>query len=207
MRVKIEAAGVNYIDIYHRTGLYPNDVPFTLGMEAAGVVDAVGKDVSGVRKGDRVAYAMNLGSYAEYAVVPAWMLAPIPNDIDTKTACAAMLQGMTAHYLTHSTFKIKKNDILDVGFEGLQLKILNKNNIKEKKYDTLKSKIQIKAVGNSIKNKIIQSKDIDPFFKIINSTNNTLKPIEKQTNNSIFLNFIILTLIIISTTYLINFKK
>jgi len=112
VRVKIEAAGVNYIDIYHRTGLYPNVVPFTLGMEAAGVVDAVGNDVSGVRKGDRVAYAMNLGSYAEYAVVPAWMLAPIPNDIDTKTACAAMLQGMTAHYLTHSTFKIKKNDTI-----------------------------------------------------------------------------------------------
>ena len=79
--------------------------------------------------------------------------------------------------------------------------------VKEKKYDTLKSKIQIKAVGNSIKNKIIQSKDIDSFFEIINSTNNTLKPIKKQTNNSIFLNFIILTLIIISTTYLVNFKK
>ena len=80
-------------------------------------------------------------------------------------------------------------------------------NVKEKKYDTLKSKIQIKAIGNSIKNKIIQSKDIDPFFEIINSTNNTLKPIEKQTNNNIFLNFIVLILIIISTTYLINFKN
>jgi len=112
VRVKIEAAGVNYIDIYHRTGLYPNDIPFTPGMEAAGVVDAVGKNVSEIKKGDRVAYAMNMGSYAEYAIVPAWMLAQIPDDIDTNTACAAMLQGMTAHYLTHSTFKIKKNDTI-----------------------------------------------------------------------------------------------
>jgi len=111
-RVKLESIGVNYIDIYHRTGLYPNDVPFTPGMEAAGVVDAVGRNVIEVKKGDRVAYAMNLGSYAEYAIVPAWMLAPIPNSMDFNSAAATMLQGMTAHYLTHSTFKIEKNDTI-----------------------------------------------------------------------------------------------
>lgn len=111
-RVKIEVAGVNYIDIYQRTGLYPNEVPFTPGMEAAGVVDAVGGNVSEVSKGDRIAYAMNIGSYAEYVIVPAWKLVKIPDDIDIKTACASMLQGMTAHYLTHSTFKIKKNNTI-----------------------------------------------------------------------------------------------
>ena len=111
-RVKIEVAGVNYIDIYQRTGLYPNEVPFTPGMEAAGVVDAVGGNVSEVSIGDRIAYAMNIGSYAEYVIVPAWKLVKISDDIDIKTACASMLQGMTAHYLTHSTFKIEKNNTI-----------------------------------------------------------------------------------------------
>jgi NADPH2:quinone reductase len=110
-RVKIEAIGLNYIDIYQRTGLYPLKLPFTLGMEGAGVVDAIGPNVTEVRKGDRVAYAMEVGSYAEYAVVPAWKLVPLPRNIDTKSAAAAMLQGMTAHYLTHSTYPLKKGDI------------------------------------------------------------------------------------------------
>jgi len=112
VRVKIEVAGVNFIDIYQRRGLYPNKVPFTPGMEAAGIVDAVGKNVSEVSKGDRVAYAMNIGSYAEYVIVPAWKLVKIPDDIDIKTACASMLQGMTAHYLTNSTFKIEENNTI-----------------------------------------------------------------------------------------------
>jgi NADPH:quinone reductase len=109
-RVKIEAIGVNYVDIYHRTGFYPLQTPFTLGQEAAGVVDAVGEGVTEVKKGDRVAYAMILGSYAEYAIVPASKLAPLPANIDAKSAAALMLQGMTAHYLTHSTYDLKKGD-------------------------------------------------------------------------------------------------
>ncbi|MBI1994363.1 MAG: quinone oxidoreductase, partial [Deltaproteobacteria bacterium] len=109
-RVKIEAAGLNYIDIYQRTGLYPLKTPFTLGMEGAGVVDAVGANVTEVRKGDRVAYAMHLGSYAEYAVVPAWRLAPLPQAIDSRAGAAAMLQGMTAHYLTRNTYPLKKGE-------------------------------------------------------------------------------------------------
>ena len=109
-RVKIEAIGVNFIDIYHRTGLYPLAAPFTLGMEAAGVVDAVGEGVTEVKQGDRVAYCMVVGSYAEYAIVPAWKLAPVPAGIDAKTAAALMLQGMTAHYLTHSTYTLKKGE-------------------------------------------------------------------------------------------------
>jgi NADPH2:quinone reductase len=110
VRVKIEAIGLNYVDIYQRTGLYPLPVPFTLGMEGAGIVDAVGEGVTDVKKGDRVAYAMVLGSYAQYAIVPAWKLAPLAAGIDTRSAAALMLQGMTAHYLTHSTYALKKGE-------------------------------------------------------------------------------------------------
>ena len=109
-RLKVEAIGVNFIDIYHRTGLYPLKTPFTLGMESAGIVDAVGEGVTDVKIGERVAYAMIPGSYAEYAIVPAARLAPLPAFIDAKTAAAIMLQGMTAHYLTRSTYALKKAD-------------------------------------------------------------------------------------------------
>jgi NADPH:quinone reductase len=110
-RVRLEAIGVNFIDIYQRTGLYQNQLPFTLGMEGAGAVAAVGKNVTEVKEGDRVAYAMELGSYAEQAVVPAWKLAPVPPCLDARSAAAIMLQGMTAHYLTHSTYRLKQGDL------------------------------------------------------------------------------------------------
>ena len=109
-RVKIEAIGVNYIDVYQRTGLYPLQTPFTLGTEGAGIVDAVGPNVTEVKKGERVGYAMIPGSYAEYAIVPAARLVPIPPNIDARSAAAIMLQGMTAHYLTHSTYPLKKGE-------------------------------------------------------------------------------------------------
>jgi NADPH:quinone reductase len=108
--VKIEASGINYIDIYQRSGLYPMKTPFTLGTEGAGIVDAIGPDVTEVKKGDRVAYAMIPGSYAEYAIVPAARLVPVPPSIDARSAAALMLQGMTAHYLTHSTYALQKGD-------------------------------------------------------------------------------------------------
>ena len=104
--VRIAASGVNFIDIYFRTGLYKAERPVTLGSEAAGTVEAVGAGVSEVAPGDRVAYAMTRGSYAEYAVVPASQLVKIPDGIDLDSAAAVMLQGMTAHYLTHSTFPL-----------------------------------------------------------------------------------------------------
>jgi NADPH2:quinone reductase len=106
-RVRLEASGVNFIDIYHRTGLYQTSLPFTPGMEGAGVVEAVGPGVSEVEPGQRVAYAMHLGAYAEAALVPAWKLVPLPAEVDAKTAAAAMLQGMTAHYLALSTFRLE----------------------------------------------------------------------------------------------------
>jgi NADPH:quinone reductase len=108
--VRIAASGVNFIDVYFRTGLYKADPPITLGSEAAGVVESVGPDVTEVAAGDRVAYAMARGSYAEYAVVPAAMLVKIPDHVDFQTGAAAMLQGMTAHYLTHSTYPLKSGD-------------------------------------------------------------------------------------------------
>ena len=109
-RVKIEAAGVNFIDIYHRTGRYQGQLPMVLGVEAAGVVDAVGPQVTEVQVGDRVAYAMQQGTYAEYAVVPAWKLVPLPDAIDIRQAAAVMLQGMTAHYLTHNTYPLQPGE-------------------------------------------------------------------------------------------------
>jgi NADPH:quinone reductase len=109
--VKVAAAGINFIDVQHREGRYkPPSLPFTLGSEAAGTVTAVGPDVTEVAVGDRVAYAMVLGTYAEYAVVPAKRLVKVPAAVDLQTAAAVMLQGLTAHYLTHSTFPLKAGD-------------------------------------------------------------------------------------------------
>jgi NADPH2:quinone reductase len=108
--VRIAASGVNFIDVYFRTGLYKADIPITLGSEGAGTVEAAGPEVTEVSPGDRVAYAMARGSYAEYAVVPAAQLVKIPDHVDFETAGAAMLQGMTAHYLTHSTYPLKSGD-------------------------------------------------------------------------------------------------
>jgi len=108
--LKLEAIGVNFIDVYHRTGLYPLPLPFTPGTEGAGIVEAVGSDVSDIEVGDRVAYAMAVGSYAEYATVPAAKLVKLPDQLDAQRAAAAMLQGMTAHYLVTSTYTLKSMD-------------------------------------------------------------------------------------------------
>ena len=108
--VKIAASGVNFIDVYFRTGLYKAEMPVTLRSEGAGTVESVGPEVTEVAPGDRVAYAMTRGSYAEYAVVPAAQLVKMPAGMDFQQGAAAMLQGMTAHYLTHSTFPLKQGD-------------------------------------------------------------------------------------------------
>lgn len=108
--VRLEAIGVNYIDTYQRSGIYKVALPFTPGSEAAGVVEAVGAEVSEPRVGDRVAYAGVLGAYATHAVVPAARLVEIPDGVETLTAAAVMLQGMTAHYLSHTTYPLKEGD-------------------------------------------------------------------------------------------------
>ncbi|HWB18317.1 MAG TPA: quinone oxidoreductase [Vicinamibacterales bacterium] len=108
--VRLAASGVNFVDVYFRTGLYKADAPVRLGSEGAGTVEAIGSGVTEVAVGDRVAWAMIRGSYAEQAVVPAAMLVPIPDDIDFVAAAGVLLQGMTAHYLTQSTFPLKPGD-------------------------------------------------------------------------------------------------
>jgi NADPH2:quinone reductase len=108
--VKIDAAGLNYIDVYYRTGQYKADYPLTLGMEAGGTVSAVGPNVSEVKVGDKVAYSGVSGAYAEYAVVPAARLVVLPAGVSTRQGAAAMLQGMTAHYLACSTYPLKSGD-------------------------------------------------------------------------------------------------
>ena len=108
--VKVEAIGLNFIDCYLRKGLYQTSLPFTPGMEAAGTVTETGPDVTEVRVGDRVAYAPHMGAYADYAVVPSDRLVKIPDGLDARSAAAAILQGMTAHYLATSTYALKKGD-------------------------------------------------------------------------------------------------
>jgi NADPH:quinone reductase len=108
--VRVEFAGVNFIDIYKRAGLYKVPLPTTLGEEGAGTVESVGDGVTEVRPGDRVAWASVLGAYAEYATVPAKRLVPVPAGVDTRIAAAVMLQGMTAHYLSASTYPLKQGD-------------------------------------------------------------------------------------------------
>ncbi|MFF4992310.1 quinone oxidoreductase family protein [Streptosporangium saharense] len=108
--VDVAASGVNFIDVYHRLGRYPLSLPFVLGNEGAGTVAAVGEDVTGLSVGDTVAWAGVMGSYAEKAVVPASQLLAVPEGIDAEQAAAVTLQGLTAHYLAHSTYEIKPGD-------------------------------------------------------------------------------------------------
>jgi NADPH2:quinone reductase len=108
--VRIEATGINFIEVYQRTGLYKVPLPVTLGGEGAGEVVAVGEGVDEVRTGDRVAWAGGFGAYAEYAVVPAARLVPLPPEVSTRLGAAVMLQGMTAHYLVTSTWPLREGE-------------------------------------------------------------------------------------------------
>src|SRR5512138_1803186 len=108
--VKIDAAGINYIDVYQRSGQYKLNLPLTLGLEAGGTVTAVGPSVTEVKVGDKVAYTGVAGAYAQYAVVPAARLVTLPAGITTRQGAAAMLQGLTAHYLACSTYPLKSGD-------------------------------------------------------------------------------------------------
>jgi NADPH2:quinone reductase len=129
--VKIAAAGVNYIDVHIREGLYPSSLPFVIGQEASGIVTEIGADVKSFQPGDRVAYTGIRGSYAEYAVVPADRLVLLPPGISEQQAAAAMLQGMTAHYLVYDTYPLKKAETALVhaaaGGVGLLLVQMAKN--------------------------------------------------------------------------------
>ena len=108
--VKIAASGVNFIDIYHREGRYKLPLPFVAGQEGSGTISAVGSKVSEMKPGDRVAWAGIQGSYAEYIAAPADRVVPVPEGVDERTAAAAVLQGMTAHYLTYDTYPLKRGE-------------------------------------------------------------------------------------------------
>ena len=108
--VRVEAAGVNFIDIYHRTGHYQLPLPLAMGGEGAGIVEQVGPGVSEVRTGQRVAWTTVNGAYATHAIVPADRLVPVPEGVSAKLAAAVMLQGMTAHYLSHDTYPLKRGE-------------------------------------------------------------------------------------------------
>ena len=108
--VKVAAAGVNFIDVYIREGRYPSPLPFIMGLEASGIVTEIGADVKSFKPGDRVAYTGIPGAYAEYSVVPADRLVLLPRGITEQQAAAAMLQGITAHYLVHDAFPLKKGE-------------------------------------------------------------------------------------------------
>ena len=112
VRVRNTAVGLNFIDTYHRSGLYPMPMPLTLGSEGAGVIEAVGPKVKGFKKGDRVAYAQPIGAYAEVLIRPVARLVKIPAGITDQTAAAMMLKGMTAWYLLRRTYKVKKGDTI-----------------------------------------------------------------------------------------------
>ena len=108
--VKLAASGVNFIDVYYREGRYKAPLPFVPGQEGAGVVTTVGSEVKSVKPGDRVAWSGQLGGYADYAAVPAVQLVPVPAGVSDQQAASAMLQGMTAHYLSHDTYPLKRGE-------------------------------------------------------------------------------------------------
>ena len=108
--IKVKAAGVNYIDVYYREGRYRADLPLTLGIEGAGVIEALGDGMNHFHAGDRVAWCMYLGAYADYAIVPEKHLVPIPDGLGFEEAAGALLQGMTAHYLSRSTYALKAGE-------------------------------------------------------------------------------------------------
>jgi NADPH2:quinone reductase len=112
VKIRQEAAGLNFIDVYHRTGLYKQEMPFTLGVEGAGVVEAVGEGVANVKKGDRVAYAGGTGGYAEARLIDSDRLVKLPDAIATEQAAAMMLQGMTAQMLLRSVYPVKSGDTI-----------------------------------------------------------------------------------------------
>jgi NADPH2:quinone reductase len=124
--VEVAAAGLNFIDVYHRTGLYPVDPPFTPGLEGAGIVRALGSEVTGFKEGDRVAWTSGLGTYAERVTRSVDAIVSVPSDVDLDTAAAVMLQGMTAHYLTHDTFPLRPGHrcLIHAGAGGVGLLLI-----------------------------------------------------------------------------------
>lgn len=179
--IKIKYAGVNYMDVYMRNGAYAKShtyktpLPMVIGMEGAGEVVKVGSNVSNVKVGDQVAYCLSRGSYAEYAAVPAWRLVKVPSNVEISQAVSAMLQGLTAHYLTHSIFPLKKGDtcLIHAGSGGVgQLAIQMAKIIGATVITTVGSAEKAKlAVGNGADH-VILYKEVDFRDEVMKITNN-----------------------------------
>ena len=122
-RIRQDAAGLNFIDVYHRIGLYPQGLPFTPGVEGAGVVEAIGEGVTGVKPGNRVAYAGPIGGYAEERLIEADRLVKLPDGISTEQAAAMMLQGMTAHMLLRSVHRVQPGETIREADGWLELTV------------------------------------------------------------------------------------
>ncbi|MEV4576429.1 quinone oxidoreductase [Nonomuraea jabiensis] len=157
--VDVAASGVNFIDIYHRSGAYPLDLPTPIGSEGAGTVSAVGPGVREVAVGDTVAWANVLGSYAEKAVVPAERAVPVPDGVPADVAAAAMLQGMTAHYLTHSTHEVREGDevLVHAGAGGMGQLLIQLAKLKGAKVHT--------TVSTSEKEKLAREAGADEVLR------------------------------------------
>ena len=174
--VRIEAIGVNFIDVYHRTGLYKLPLPVTPGSEGAGVVEDVGEGIREFKKGDRVAWAMSTGSYAEFGIVAASKLVPLPDAIDFKTAAAAMLQGMTAHYLAISTYPLKDGDTCLVhaaagGVGGLLVQIAKMRGARV--FGTVSTEEKAKIARNDGADHVIKYTESDFEAETLRLTNNS----------------------------------
>ncbi|MGV9381177.1 quinone oxidoreductase family protein [Nonomuraea sp. NPDC003707] len=157
--VDVAASGVNFIDIYHRSGAYPLDLPTPIGSEGAGTVSAVGPGVRGLAVGDTVAWANVLGSYAEKAVVPANRAVPVPDGVPADVAAAAMLQGLTAHYLTHSTHEVREGDevLVHAGAGGMGQLLIQLAKLKGAKVHT--------TVSTSEKEKLAREAGADEVLR------------------------------------------
>jgi NADPH2:quinone reductase len=159
--IRMARAGVNFIDVYMRSGIYARSdtyktkLPMTLGMEGAGIVEAVGEGVRDWNPGDRVAYCLSQGSYADYAVVPAWKLVAVPDDVSFDIATALMLQGSTAHYLTHSAYRLEPDHVclIHAGAGGVGQLLIQ--------LAKLRGATVITTVGNEDKAKIVTSLGAD----------------------------------------------
>ncbi|MEU7896355.1 quinone oxidoreductase [Nonomuraea sp. NPDC049152] len=157
--IDVAASGVNFIDVYHRTGTYPLDLPSPIGSEGAGTVAAVGEGVEDLAVGDTVAWVNVLGSYAEKAVVPASRVVPVPAGVSAELAAASLLQGMTAHFLTHSVYEVKQGDVMLVhaaaGGMGQLLTQLGK----------LKGATVLATVSSDAKEKLAREAGADEVFR------------------------------------------
>ncbi len=162
--VKIEAAGLNYIDTYQRSGLYPIPAPFTPGNEGAGTVAAMGSGVSGFAEGDRVCYTGILGSYAEYALIPADRAVAIPNGMETKMGAAIMLQGLTAHYLCSDTYALQPGDscLVHAGAGGVGLLLIQMCKMRGATvYTTVSTDEKVKLAKNAGADHVIKYTEVD----------------------------------------------